>query len=90
MDKIIKEYLDRASEIIGERTGGEILHDDAVVGALNQGRTIKEALLIAAKKYPDETIEWNDGNIDDIEAHYDYLREHKRILNSLKKQKKLH
>ena len=44
MDKTIKAYLDRAAEIIGDRTSGEIEHDDAVVEALNQGRTIKEAL----------------------------------------------
>ena len=31
MDKITKAYLDRASEIIGERTKSEILHDDSVV-----------------------------------------------------------
>jgi hypothetical protein len=44
MDKTIKAYLDRAAEIIGDRTSGEMEHDDAVVEALNQGRTIKEAL----------------------------------------------
>ena len=36
MDKMTKAYLDRASEIIGERTESEIFHDDAVVEALIQ------------------------------------------------------
>ncbi|MEK6534761.1 MAG: hypothetical protein AABZ40_03775 [Thermodesulfobacteriota bacterium] len=89
MDKITKEYLDRASEIIGERTKSEIFHDDAVVEALIQGRTIKEALSIAGTKYPNEAIKWDDSNIGDIEAHYDYLKEHANILKSLKKQKKI-
>ena len=89
MDKIIKAYLDRASEIIGERTKSEIFHDDAVVEALNQGRTIEEALSIAGKKHPSEAIKWDDGNIGDIAAHYDYLREHSNILKSLKKQNKI-
>jgi hypothetical protein len=89
MDKITKEYLDRASEIIGERTESEIFHDDAVVEALIQGRTIKEALLIAGKKHPGEALKWDDENIGDIAAHYDYLREHANILKSLEKQKKI-
>jgi len=89
MDKITKEYLDRASEIIGERTENEIFHDDAVVESLIQGRTIKEALSIAGKKHPGEALKWDDGNIGDIAAYYDYLREHVNILKSLKKQKKI-
>ena len=56
MDKITKAYIDRASEIVGERTESEIFHDDAVVEALIQGRTIKEALSIAGKKHPCEAI----------------------------------
>ena len=36
-------------------------------------------------KYPDEAIKWDDGNIGDIAAHYDYLREHYDIMKSLKK-----
>jgi hypothetical protein len=80
MDKTIKAYLDRAAEIIGDRTSGEIAHDDAVVEALNQERTIKEALAIAGGKYPDEAIQWDDSNIRDIAAHYLYLKEHSRIM----------
>jgi len=86
MDKITKTYLDRASEIIGERTKSEIIHDDVVVEALIQGRTIKEALSIAGKRQPGEAIKWDDGNIGDIAAHYDYLRGHYDIMKSLQKQ----
>ena len=40
MDKMLKQYLDRAKEIIGERTAGEIAYDNAVVDALNSGLPI--------------------------------------------------
>jgi len=88
MDKIIKAYLDRAAEIIGDRTSGAIAHDDAVVEALDQGHTIKEALAIAGEKHPDEAIKWDGGNIGDIAAHYEYLKEHSRITRMLQKQRK--
>jgi hypothetical protein len=84
MDKLTKAYFDRAAEIIGDRTSGEIAHDDAVVEALNQGRTIKEALAIAGGKYPDEAIKWDDSNIGDIAAHYEYLQEHSRIMRKIR------
>jgi len=58
MDNTIKAYLDRAAEIIGDRTSSEIAHDDVVVEALNQGLTIKEALAIAGENHPDEAIKW--------------------------------
>ncbi len=88
MDKTTREYLDRAAEIIGDRTFSEIAHDDAVVEALNQGRTIQEALAIAGEKHPGEAIKWDNGNIGDIAAHYEYLKEHTRIMRMLQKQRK--
>ena len=88
MDKTIKAYLDRAAEIIGDRSSSEIAHDDTVVEALNQGRTIKEALSIARDKHPGEAIKWDNGNISDIAAHYEYLKEHIRIMRVLQKQRK--
>ena len=88
MDKTIKAYLDRAAEIIGDRTPSEIADDDTVVEALNQGRTIKEALAIARDKHPGEAIKWDNGNIGDIAAHYEYLKEHTRIMRMLQKQRK--
>jgi hypothetical protein len=88
MDKIIKAYLDRAAEIIGDRASGAIAHDDTVVEALDQGHTIKEALAIAGENHPDEAIKWDDANIGDIAAHYEYLKEHRRITRMLQKQRK--
>ena len=85
MDKTIKAYLNRAAEVIGDRTSSEIAHDDAVVEALNQGRTIKEALTISGEKHPGEAIKWDNGNIG---AHYEYLKEHTRIMRMLQEQRK--
>jgi len=71
MDKMLKQYLDQAKEVIGERTEGEIAHDNAVVDALNSGLSIEAALSLAAQHHPGEAIQWDSGNIDDIAAHYD-------------------
>ena len=88
MDEAIKAYLDRASEVIGHRTLSETAYDDAVVEALNQGCTIKEALSIAGRKHPDEAIKWDHRNIEGIASHYDYLKEHARIVEMLRKRGK--
>ena len=88
MDKILKAYLDHAAEIIGHRSPGEIAHDDAVVEALKHGHSIKESLAIARAKFPDEAIQWNDDNIDDISAHYEYLRNHSDIKRMIEIHKK--
>jgi len=88
MDKMMKEYLDRSRDIIGERTPDEIAHDDTVVESLNLGLPIKVALTVAGKKHPSEAVQWNSENIDDIAAHYEYLKEHEAIMQKLQKMKK--
>jgi hypothetical protein len=88
MDKMLKQYLDRAKEIIGERTASEIVHDNAVVDALNSGLSIKRALSLAGQHHPGEAIQWDPGNIDDIAAHYDYLKEHEQIMKKLQMKNK--
>ncbi|MFZ4537668.1 hypothetical protein [Propionivibrio sp.] len=82
----MKAYIDQAAEIIGDRTSEEIAHDDAVVEALHQGRTIEEALAIAGEKHPEEKIDWDDGNVGDIGAHFEYLKEHSRIMKKFRKE----
>jgi hypothetical protein len=88
MDKALKAYLDRASELIGSRTPSETVYDDAVVEALNQGHTITKALAIAGEKHPDEALQCDESNIAEIAAHYDYLKEHARIIGMLSKRRK--
>jgi hypothetical protein len=88
MDAIIKAYLARAAEIIGERTPSETDHDNAVIEALNQGCSIRDALAVAAARYPAEAIKWDLSNINDIASHYDYLREHAVIMGKIRNAKK--
>jgi len=86
MDKFVEEYLKRADQIVGERTPEEVLYDNAVVEALDNGRPIREALAIAGAKYPEERMQWDETTIADIAAHYEYLQEHMKILEKLRKR----
>jgi len=71
-------------ESLKERTPDEIAYDSVVIKELRKGRSIKKALRIAGKKYPNEALKYNDGNIDDIYAHYDYLLNHELIKAKIK------
>ena len=69
--------------MLSERTESEIAYDNVILEELRKGSTIREALSIAAKKYPEEALQYDDDNIDDIHAHYDYLLNHKMIKNRI-------
>ena len=86
-DKMLKEYMARANEIIGKRTPAEIAYDDAVVAGLEMGLTIEMALTNAGQKHPAEALSQDAYNIADIAAHYDYLKEHARIMKQLLRQR---
>ena len=83
MDELVKGYLDRSHEIIGERTPEEMAHDNEVIKQLRKGRNIKKALKMAAKKYPAEALHWDEGTIGEIADHYEYLMEHEEIIRRL-------
>jgi len=76
----MQAYLKRAEQIIGKRTPEEIAHDDEVVAGLEMGLPIEAALTNAAEKHPSEALSWDAGSIHDIAAHFDYLKEHARIM----------
>jgi rubrerythrin len=91
MKKGVKElsdaYLDSAaefSEMLKERTPGEIAYDSEVVAGLRRGLSIVKALELAKEKQPDEALQWNDDTIADIKEHYEYLMKHEDILSKLK------
>ncbi len=79
----IKAYLKRAREIIGDRSPAEIDYDNAVVAYLSSGMDIKSAFAAANRKYPDEALTPGAGDWADMEARYQYIREHQRILHRL-------
>ena len=85
MDKFLKQYLEQAQETIGDRSADEIAYDNIIVEALNMGCSLKVALAKAASKYPNEALQVNATTIDDVAAHYEYLRQHAAIIQGLQK-----
>lgn len=82
---IVKQYLDRATEIIGERTLGEERYDREVVRWLEKGKPITKAIAKANEKYPKEALQIDDAVVADVKARYEYLLEHERIMRRLKR-----
>ncbi len=83
---LMKKYLKRSQEIIGERTTEEEQYDNEVVKWLRIYEDIRKALDKANKKYPNEALLYDDLTIDDIELHYDYLVGYIDIIEALKLQ----
>jgi hypothetical protein len=79
----INSYLQRAQEIIGDRTEGEKRYDDAIIRYLAKGMTIKKALEAANRDYPDEALQPGRDHWEDLHARYTYILEHKAILRRL-------
>jgi hypothetical protein len=79
----INAYLERARDIIGERSPAEIAYDDAVVANLTKGMDIKRAIRSANREHPDEALQAGPQDWDALASHYDYIREHKAILKKL-------
>jgi len=80
---VLKQYIDRAEEIVGERTPDEEKYDREVIRWLRRGKNINKAIAKANQKYPKEALQVNDDNLADVEAHYEYLAEHKAINEKL-------
>ena len=79
----LKQYLDSANEIIGDRTKEEERFDEEVLRWLRKGKGIKKAINKANRKYPKEALEVEHDNIDDVASHYDYLMEHDNIIRKI-------
>jgi len=83
MANILDEYLNMANNIIGDRTKDEERYDNEVVRWLRKGKGIKKAINKANQKYPEEALQVDENNIDDVAAHYDYLLEHYNIIHKI-------
>jgi len=79
----IQDYLDRANEIIGERTEEEVAYDNEVIKYLEKYGKIRKAVNKANKVYPKQALKYNDDNIGEIQSHYDYLLQHMQIIRKL-------
>lgn len=79
----INAYLQQAREIIGERTQAETDYDNSVVAHLCKGMNIKQAIRAANKQYPEEALKPLQHQWSDVAARYEYIKEHKAILQQL-------
>jgi hypothetical protein len=80
---LIDQYLRRSQEIIGSRTRAEERYDHEVTTWLNKGVTIRKAIKKANQKYPGEALKVDDTNVDEVAAHYEYLRQHMEIMRKI-------
>lgn len=76
-------YLESANDIIGPRTKEEELYDNEVVKGLKKYGKIRRALNLANKKYPSEALKYDDSNIGDLQARYEYIVSHYEIIKKL-------
>ncbi|HWQ91917.1 MAG TPA: hypothetical protein VN673_09620 [Clostridia bacterium] len=79
----INSYIERAQEIIGERTEAEVAYDNSVVAHLSAGLNIKQAIRAANKEHPQEAMEPGGDHWADLASRYQYLQEHRAILKRL-------
>jgi hypothetical protein len=79
----INAYLQRAQEILGERSRSEIDYDNSVVAHLDKGMDIKRAIRAANKQHPEEALKPLREQWPDVASRYEYLSEHKAILKKL-------
>jgi hypothetical protein len=82
---IVKQYLERAAEIIGDRTPDEERYDREVICWIEKGKPIKKAIAKANEKYPAEALDVEDALLHDLQVRYQYLLEHERIMRRLKR-----
>ena len=86
---ILKQYIARADEIVGERTPEEQKYDHEVIRWMRRGKTISKAVARANEKYPAEALQVDNDNLADVQAHYEYLADHEAITEKLDALKKI-
>ena len=84
----IEQYLQRSQDIIGVRTLEEEKYDDEVINHLKNDGDIRTAINSANKIYPSEALNYDDRDISDVEAHYNYLLKHTEIMAKMGKDQK--
>jgi hypothetical protein len=82
---IVKQYLERATAIIGDRTPDEERYDREVMRWVEKGKPVKKAIAKANEKFPAEALAVDDVLLPDLQARYEYLLEHERIMRRFKR-----
>jgi hypothetical protein len=85
---MLEAILARGDEVAGERTSAEIAYDDEVLAGLDSGLSIEAALAKAAETYPDEALQVDESQIEDVAAHYEFLGNHIKILHLMEALKR--
>lgn len=80
---ILKQYIERANEVVGERTPGEQKYDHEVLRWLRKGKSLNKAIAKANEKCPAAALQVDNDNLADVQAHYEYLEEHDAINQKL-------
>ncbi|MBA3355728.1 MAG: hypothetical protein H0U18_07275 [Pyrinomonadaceae bacterium] len=80
---VLKQYITRANEIIGERTPDEQKYDHEVIRWMRRGKSINKAIAKANEKYPAEALQVSSDTLADVQAHYEYLAAHDAINEKL-------
>ena len=80
---ILKQYTERANEIIGERTPDEQKYDREVIRWMRRGKSITKAIAKANEKYPTEALQVDNDSLVEVQAHYEYLADHEAINEKL-------
>ncbi len=78
----INAYLQRAREIIGDRSPSEIAYDDSVLAHLSTGKDIKRAIRAANQEHPAEALEPGPEHREDLAARYECILDRKAIPSS--------
>ena len=86
---LLKQHLELAAEVIGERTPDEEKYDREVIRWMRRGKTISKAIAKANEKYPAEALQVDNDNVADVQAHYEYLADHEAITEKLEALKKI-
>lgn len=80
---ILRYHLERAAEIIGERTPGEEKYDREVIRWMRRGKSVSKAIAKANEKYPTEALKVSNDKLADVQSHYEYLERHEDIMEKL-------
>ena len=78
-----QQYFAGLEEELNQRTPDEIAYDNVIIKELSKGRSIKKALKIAARQYPDEALQDTDETIEDIKEHYEFLLNHELMKKKI-------
>lgn len=80
-----QKYAETAERIIGNRTPAKVAYDNEVLRWRHiTGGDTRAAILKANQRYPEEALEPDDSDFEEIEAHYSYLATHAEIVRNLK------